>query len=54
MADTVVVSEMAFGNMIIRVFSSGELWLLKPDGEGMEVSADELEKLLSDYYDGNF
>lgn len=41
-------------NSIKLGFDGEKLWLLQPDGEGMEVNAEEIEKLLQDYYKRNF
>lgn len=41
-------------NSIKLGFDGEKLWLLQHDGEGMEVSKEEIEKLLQDYYKGNF
>lgn len=37
-----------------RAVSRTVYWLLKPDGEGMTISAKELEKMLQQYYEENF
>jgi hypothetical protein len=36
------------------IFYDNIIFLEQADGEGMEVSMQELEKLLQEYYSGNF
>jgi hypothetical protein len=43
-----------FNGITLKLYEGEKLWLEMPDGEGMEVSTVEIEKLLKEYYDGNF
>jgi len=41
-------------NSIVIKYNDGLWWLEQLDGEAMEVSVDEIERLLQAYYSGNF
>lgn len=43
-----------FESISLELCGDGSLWLRKPDGEGMEVWKNNIEKLLNDYYTENF
>ena len=45
--------EINFGTIILK-FDGRIWWLSQLDGESMEVSLAEVDKLLQDYYKGNF
>ena len=45
--------EIWFGSICIK-WSLGEYWLEQRNGEGMTVSSEELERILQDYFGGNF
>lgn len=45
--------EIRIGSIILKT-DGDTMWLETVEGEAMEVSPDEIEKILSDYYAGNF
>jgi hypothetical protein len=45
--------EIHFGSIILRL-DGGLWWLEQTDGEAMEVSLLELDRVLQEYYSGNF
>lgn len=44
---------ISFGSILVKA-DSDRIWLEQDSGEAMEVSEIEMEKLLQDYYAGNF
>ena len=45
---------LEFGTITLKIMGNNKIWLKQIYGEGMEVSGFEIEKLLQDYYKGNF
>jgi len=52
--DSRIDNEINLESISMVFHGDGDGWLYRPNGEGMEIGRQELDKLLSDYYDGNF
>ena len=49
-----VGAEMWFGEYGIVIHDSGEVWVMRDTGEGLEVPFHEIRELLREYYSENF
>jgi len=45
--------QIKIGSIILAI-KCGSYWIMQLDGEGMEVDMHEMERMLQDYYSGNF
>ena len=50
------VDKVVIGDFIISVsnFRSGDFWIARRDGEGMQVDKNKFEQIIADFYRENF
>lgn len=46
--------EADFGSIRLVIYSNGEVWLICPDGEGMQCNTEAFTKALNEFYSVNF
>lgn len=48
------MDNITIGDFSISLMENGNIWMVLPDGEGMEISVHKLEKALYQFWDREF